>query len=96
VIGRLLAGMTGALLIEEMDTLLAGITGTLVLEEIDRLLAGSTDALLVGLETAEEVYGVGVGTTGGSYGDCVSCAAAPVAAAAMATYLYFILKVRRG
>jgi hypothetical protein len=82
VIGRLLAGMTGALLIEEIDTLLAGITGTLVLEEIDRLLVGE--------ETAGEVYGVGVGTTGGSYGDCVSCAAA------MATYLYFILKVRRG
>jgi hypothetical protein len=55
VIGRLLAGMTGALLIEEMDTLLAGITGTLVLEEIDRLL--------VGLETTEEVYGVGVGAS---------------------------------
>ena len=88
MIGRLLAGMTGALLIEEMDTLLAGITGTLVLEEINRLLVGE--------ETAGEVYGVGVGTTGGSYGDCVSCAAAPVAAAAMATYLYFILKVRRG
>jgi len=59
--------MTGALLIEEMDTLLAGITGTLVLEEIDRLLAGITDALLVVEETAEEVYGVGVGTAGGSY-----------------------------
>jgi hypothetical protein len=86
----------GALVIDEIGALLAGMTGTLLLEE--RLLAGITDALLVGAETTgvldgAETTGVVVyaGGSGDSYWDCAD---APVAAAAMATYLYFIVKVR--
>jgi hypothetical protein len=82
----------GALVIDEIGALLAGMTGTLLLEE--RLLAGITDALLVGVETAEVDDTTGVVYAGGSGDSYWDCADAPVAAAAMATYLYFIVKVR--
>jgi hypothetical protein len=63
-----------------MGALLAEMTGTLLLEEIGRML--------MGVETAGGMYAGGV-----SYW---ACADAPVAAAATATYLYFIVKVRCG